>query len=58
MKVLFLSELGRSSFRQDGYKDAINGLPPMPPSHLVFETEYNEGYTIGLADLQRIEESN
>ena len=57
MKVLFLSELGRSSFRQDGYKDAINGHPPSPPAINIFETEYNEGYAIGLADLQRIQES-
>lgn len=53
-----ISELGKSSFRHDGYKDAIDGLPPMPPGHFVFETEYNEGYAVGLADLKRIQKSN
>jgi hypothetical protein len=55
---MHISELGKSSFRHDGYKDAINGFPPSPPNHFVFEAEYNQGYGVGLADLKRMQESN
>lgn len=52
-----VSELGASTFRHDGYRDAFAGLPQSPPPHFVFEAEYNEGYAIGLADLQRMEQT-
>ena len=39
-----------STFRTDGYNDALAGRKPSPPSHektSVYEIEYMEGYTLG-----------
>lgn len=52
-----ISELGQNAYRFYGYVDAINNLPPHEPHIDVLITYYNEGYAIGLADLQRIQES-
>ena len=53
-----ISELGKTAYRFYGYVDAINQLPPHEPGIAQLVTYYHEGYAVGLADLQRIEETN
>ncbi len=46
-------EITSSSFRNDGYRDAIAGKTPNPPSIPAFAVEYQDGFIVGNMERNR-----